>query len=146
MMDKPPGIWGRFAVAVLLLLFLYLTITASIEYAISRSGEPVEALVTADSNVCRSKGKSITVQVGTHTQRLRIYGPSCRSDEFRRGHVIQIRYSPYFDQYALEDNVGEVRLIIYTLIDVALIGVFIHLIRAHRRELAARTNAGSATE
>jgi hypothetical protein len=114
---------------MLLSLVLYSSIVVA-EFYVSKNGEIVEAKVTDVSQLCRHKRKYVTLLIGSTSEHVKIYGPSCRQDEFVLGSTIQVRRSVRLGILTLQNNLSTTRLVFFPLFTIAILMALISSIKS----------------
>jgi hypothetical protein len=119
---------------ILLSLILYSSIVVA-EFYVSKYGEVVDAKVTDVSKICRGKKKYVTLLIGSKYERIKLYGISCRRDEFLLGSIIQVRRSKRLDIVTIPNNLGRTRLIFFPLFTAVVLGFFISSIKKGKKSI-----------
>jgi len=117
---------------MLLCLIIYSSIVV-VEFYVSKYGEVVDAKVTDVSEICRYKRKYVTLLIGSEYERVKVYGPSCRKDEFLLGSIIQVRRNKNLDILTLPNNLSKTRLIVFPLFTAVVLGGLILLIKERNK-------------
>jgi hypothetical protein len=124
---------GIIAIAVMLLcLIIYSGIVVG-EFYVSKYGEVVDAKVTDVSEICRYKRKYVTLLIESEYERVKIYGPSCRKNEFLLGSIIQVRRSKRLDILIIPNNLSAIRLIVFPLFTAFVLWALISLIKERKK-------------
>lgn len=100
---------------VLLLCLVFYTSIVVGEFYVSKYGEVVEAKIIDVSEICRYKRKSVTLLIDSDYKRVRLFGPSCRKDEYLLGSIIQVRRCKRLGILILPNNLSVTRFIIFPL-------------------------------
>lgn len=124
---------GIIAIAVMLLYLIIYTAIVLSEFYVSKYGEVVNAKVVDVSEICRYKRKYVTVLIESNYERVKIYGPSCRQDEFLLGSIIQIRRSKRLGILVLPNNLSFLRLVVFPLFTAFVLWSLISLIKERRK-------------
>lgn len=124
---------GIVGIAVMLLCLIIYTVIVVGEFYVSKYGEVVDAKVTDVSEICRYKRKYVTLLIESEYERVKIYGPSCREDEFLLGSIIQVRRSKRLDILVVPNNLSTVRLIVFPLFAAFIFWALISLVKGSNK-------------
>jgi len=125
---------GIVGIAVMLLCLIIYTVIVVGEFYVSKYGEVVDAKVTDVSEICRYKRKYVTLLIESEYERVKIYGPSCREDEFLLGSIIQVRRSKRLDILVIPNNLSTVRLIVFPLFTAFVFWALFLLVKERKKE------------
>ncbi len=117
---------------VLLLCLVFYTSIVVGEFYVSKYGEVVEAKIIDVSEICRYKRKYVTLLIESKYERVKIYGPKCRKNEFLLGAIIQVRRSKQLDILIIPNNLSAIRLIIFPPFTILVLWALISLIKGRK--------------
>lgn len=124
---------GILALFIMFLILIAYTGIVIAEYYVSRYGEQVEAKVTRVDRVCRHRNKYVTLQVGTESVEVQLYGLACREADFILGSIIKVRRSKQLNIVTVPENYLLFRLIFFPIMTGLAGWGFIHTKREWKR-------------
>ncbi len=116
--------------------FLYLiscSYKAIVEFYVAKYGKIVQAKVIDVSKLCEYKRKYVTLLVDSETIQFKIYGPSCRHDEFLLGSIIQIRSNTQLGILTLQNNYSSIRLVFFLLFTICILIALISMLNSIKK-------------
>lgn len=127
----------KIGILALIIMLISLIVYSSIviaEYYVSLYGEEVDAKVTGVDHVCRPRNKYVTLQVGTESVKMELYGPSCRKADFILGSMIKIRRNVQLNVVMMQGNYSTFRLIIFPFMTGLLCWQIIRMVKERKRK------------
>lgn len=106
------------------------------EYYVLKYGDPVRGIVIDALQVCRHKKKSVILLIEGKEEKIRLYGPRCRSGQFKPGSTVWLRQSKSLGMLVLPGNQNAVRLVFFILFSGLLLWCTIGYVKSLRTENA----------
>jgi hypothetical protein len=125
------GIWAGIIMIILLLYYSSVVIAG---YYASAYGQLAYAKVIDVSELCKHKNKYLTLSIDGKAERIRVYGLSCRVDDFPLNAWIKVRKEQRLGIITLPNNSPTPRFFLFPLLTVILVIALKGLIK-HRKKL-----------
>ena len=134
MNHRKNNLLGIVMVSIMIALLLGYDAIVIAEFHTANYGQVVNAKVIDISNLCRYKHKTVTLMIEGKTEEIRVYGRSCRTEDFPLNGQINVRVNKRLNIITLPHNAGVPRLIIFPFMTLIIVFALIRLIK-HRRKL-----------
>ncbi len=124
---------GIVLVSIIIALFLGYDGIVIAEFHTAKYGEEVKAKVIDVSELCRNKNKYVTLLIEGKNKEIRVYGRSCREDEFPLNGQVTVKINRRLNIITLPNNSALPRLIVFPVMTLFMAIALIQLIKQRRK-------------